>query len=883
MATLTWNPGINSYSPYVKLYVTQKSQSISGNYTILEYSLKLYRPRQVYSSASKSYNIKINGTTVKSGSTTIGGSGTKTIASGTTKVYHNSNGTKKNVAISFYQEVSITWSGVATGNASKSGTMDLTTIPRYAKITSLYANNIRGTQFKINYATDKTIDNVDYSLNGGSWQDTHNSSNYFYITGLKPGTRYTVKIRVRSKDSGLWTTSGTITITTVGLSTSNEPDFDTDGNLTINISRKSTSMYHDLYLYFWHDEQRWEEIARISNVTTKGIFNFTSTQLNEIYNGRVQSNKSNTRLKIVSKWGSNGTVQGTTYEYGELTIVNANPSIDGVTYKDTDTNVQAILNNDQLILRNKSYLEVTAGTASSQKGATLKSYKLSIGGNEYSIATSGTSETGKKIYWGPLDQSSNQTAVLTVIDSRGNKASRSFTIQVINYYEPEPVNYSADRLNNYEESSYINAELRRSVVNINGNDINELYIRYSVESGSTTSATGNNSHKNGIWQHVDLNEFIGDHPNDKSFSVYLEIKDKFSNWLTITMELPEGIALLSFLKDKIKVGVPFENLAIGKSHEGNYELEVGGNIEASKNMVVREHIYIGDNINPSKIYFRFPDGNIGFESTQNYDNCVQMYDWGGNGVIWKYQKNTNRFYITKNLTVSYGCDLQDRLNINGYIGSPVHINRTTNRTLDLINATPSSNDVWNSKYNSNLLIENYNNALSFIVGGTSNDRIAMIQVGHSAEHYAQHLGELRLNPLGGRVKCGDDVYVTGNMSAQSITDRTPFFIGDALSEIVNIKSDQKGSLDHNTLPDFVRKRIKIKKSEVTGEIAPRINFTRFEELGIKISEEDLGNEVVEEEARDIGGMISLLTVAIQQLNNITKQQQKEINRLMEVI
>lgn len=599
MATLTWNPGINSYSPYVKLYVTQKSQSISGNYTILEYSLKLYRPRQIYSSASKSYNIKINGTTVKSGSTTIGGSGTKTIASGTTKVYHNSNGTKKNVAISFYQEVSITWSGVATGNASKSGTMDLTTIPRYAKITSLYANNIRGTQFKINYATDKTIDNVDYSLNGGSWQDTHNSSSYFYITGLKPGTRYTVKIRVRSKDSGLWTTSGTITITTVGLSTSNEPDFDTDGNLTINISRKSTSMYHDLYLYFWHDEQRWEEIARISNVTTKGIFNFTSTQLNEIYNGRVQSNKSNTRLKIVSKWGSNGTVQGTTYEYGELTIVNANPSIDEVTYKDTDTNVQAILNNNQLILRNKSYLEVTAGTASSQKGATLKSYKLSIGGNEYSIATSGTSETGKKIYWGPLDQSSNQTAVLTVIDSRGNKASRSFTIQVINYYEPEPVNYSADRLNNYEESSYINAELRRSVVNINGNDINELYIRYSVDSGSTTSATGNNSYKNGTWQHIDINEFIGDYPNDKSFSVYLEIKDKFSNWLTITMDLPEGIALLSFLKDKIKAGVPFENLAIGKSYEEKAILEVGGTIDSLgyKGPIVPERIPSGADLN----------------------------------------------------------------------------------------------------------------------------------------------------------------------------------------------------------------------------------------------------------------------------------------------
>lgn len=586
MATLTWNPGINSYSPYVKLYVTQKSQSISGNYTILEYSLKLYRPRQVYSSASKSYNIKINGTTVKSGSTTIGGSGTKTIASGTTKVYHNSNGTKKNVAISFYQEVSITWSGVATGNANKSGTMDLTTIPRYAKITSLYANNIRGTRFKINYAADKTIDNVDYSLNGGSWQDTHNSSNYFYITGLKPGTRYTVKIRVRSKDSGLWTTSGTITITTVGLSTSNEPDFDTDGNLTINISRKSTSMYHDLYLYFWHDEQRWEEIARISNVTTKGIFNFTSTQLNEIYNGRVQSNKSNTRLKIVSKWGSNGTVQGTTYEYGELTIVNANPSIDGVTYKDTDTDVQAILNNDQLILRNKSNLQVTAGKATSQKGATLKQYKISIGGNEYSVNTSGTSEIGKTINVGAVNQSSNQTVVLTVIDSRGNKATKSFTVQILNYEEPQFLQVSADRLNNYEESSYANIEARRAVVKPSTIDVNEIYLRYRIKEnsigtyGDYVNIASESGYVSGIWQNLTVNQYMADYPNDKSYTIEVGIKDKFSDWDTILVNLREGIALLSFFKDKIKTGVPFENLAIGKSHEGKATLEVGGTVDS---------------------------------------------------------------------------------------------------------------------------------------------------------------------------------------------------------------------------------------------------------------------------------------------------------------
>lgn len=554
MATLTWNPGINSSNPYVVLTVTQKSQSISGNYSILEYALKIYRPYSISSSASKSYNIKINGTTVASGNTYIGGSGTKTIASGTTKVYHNSNGTKKDVAISFYQEVSITWSGTATGNASRSGTMDLTTIPRYAKITSYSIKNQTSIKFGMYYSVDRSVDSVQISLNGASWKNKPSDN---WIRDLSPGTKYTLRLRVRSAASGLWTYSSTLSITTYGLSTSNDPNFNTDGSLIINISRKSSSMYHDLHLYFWHDDQKWEEIANIKNVTTKGTFNFTSSQLDKIYNNRIYSNKSNTKLEIISKWGSNGTVQGSKNEYGELTIVNANPSIDGVSYRDYNTNVQAVLNNDQLILRNKSSLEVTAGTATSQKGATLKSYKLSIGGSEYSVTATGTSQSGRKLSWGPLNQSSNQTAALTVIDSRGNKASRSFTIQVINYYEPQPVNYSADRLNNYEESSYINAELRRSVVNVGGADINELYIRYQVGAlGTFFDIIGQNSHKSGIWQNVNVEEYIGDYPNDKSFNIYLEIKDKFTNWITITFDLPEGIALWSYYKDKMEAGVP---------------------------------------------------------------------------------------------------------------------------------------------------------------------------------------------------------------------------------------------------------------------------------------------------------------------------------------
>lgn len=88
----------------------------------------------------------------------------------------------------------------------------------------------------------------------------------------------------------------------------------------------------------------------------------------------------------------------------------------------------------------------------------------------------------------------------------------------------------------------------------------------------------------------------------------------------------------------------------------------------------------------------------------------------------------------------------------------------------------------------------------------------------------------------------DGVYVTNNMSALTITDRTPHFDGDALGELLAVKgkpkrgSQQETEIDHSTLPSFARKQVMNRHTK----------------------------EVHDE--RDIGAMISMLTVAVQQLN-----------------
>ncbi|MHB1316180.1 MAG: hypothetical protein ACYCX2_12015 [Christensenellales bacterium] len=97
----------------------------------------------------------------------------------------------------------------------------------------------------------------------------------------------------------------------------------------------------------------------------------------------------------------------------------------------------------------------------------------------------------------------------------------------------------------------------------------------------------------------------------------------------------------------------------------------------------------------------------------------------------------------------------------------------------------------------------------------------------------------------------NNTWFYGNVSADSFTDRTPHYEGDALSEIMRI-SGIDGQIDHGTLPEFARKKIinKILKSE---KIVDGKNIQTVEEL--------------EEDGRDLGAMVSMLTVAMQQLKN----------------
>lgn len=128
MATIKKQLSGGSTAPTLILEIMPKPYDVENNRTPVDYKFTIERPSAVSSEQMKTYIIKI-GAKVITGSVIIGGVGSKTIASGTEYVEHNSDGSKI-VNCSFSISVGITWSGVKNDTISNSANVTLPTIPR---------------------------------------------------------------------------------------------------------------------------------------------------------------------------------------------------------------------------------------------------------------------------------------------------------------------------------------------------------------------------------------------------------------------------------------------------------------------------------------------------------------------------------------------------------------------------------------------------------------------------------------------------------------------------------------------------------------------------------------------------------------------------------
>ena len=145
----------------------QSSQSIENNNSVVGWHLQLIASGgSISSSAPKSWSVTVNGSNY-SGTTTIGVSNgqTKTLASGSTTIAHNADGTKS-FSFSFSQQIDISYSGVGwIGTKSGSGSGTLSTIPRTSSVSATNANIGENISITINRASSSFTHTLTYVFN----------------------------------------------------------------------------------------------------------------------------------------------------------------------------------------------------------------------------------------------------------------------------------------------------------------------------------------------------------------------------------------------------------------------------------------------------------------------------------------------------------------------------------------------------------------------------------------------------------------------------------------------------------------------------------------------------------------------------------------------
>ena len=165
------------------------------------------------------FKVVINGQTLYNSATRINLYNGTLVASGDTSIQHDSNGSK-------YFSASIE-AGIYTiaVNCSASGGWNLDSIPRNLDSINITERSHGYDYIQVGWTCSPARDWTQYSLNGGAWTDAGDSvasdgkSGWFNISNLKESTRYTVKVRLRRKDSQLWSESNTLTITTASAHT----------------------------------------------------------------------------------------------------------------------------------------------------------------------------------------------------------------------------------------------------------------------------------------------------------------------------------------------------------------------------------------------------------------------------------------------------------------------------------------------------------------------------------------------------------------------------------------------------------------------------------------------------------------------------------------
>jgi len=557
------------------LYCTWSAlQSVVGNYSdvTLNVYLKYY---SLDVSARSDSVVSINGdslTYTAPAITDYSGNGTKLLITRKVRVYHNADGTKKDVALSASWRMSGTYSGTYIGTITASTTVNLDSLDRTAPTVCCSVSNIKVNEFTVTATSSAKADVWEYSLNGGTFTQfstvaSTKASKTF--TGLTPNTTYSVKVRARKQTNQVKGTSNQASAKTLGAAQlTSVTDFKVDAS-TGYLEFKAT-IYDSAYSYYlsiWNGTTKIADLPVITFTTTGSIARsqLVSAEIRDtILAAMTNTKKLVATYKLVTKSGDTQIGATSTCNGNIITLQSMSaPTMESFTYMDGRSTTKAITENDQLFIQSHSFLYVTPGTVTTKNHATIAQYTVTCNG----VTKSNT--TGEAINMGAVTKNGQVEVIVTVTDSRGYTVSETQKITVLPYSKPKINNVLLRRTNNIEEEMQLSFNGSIAAIAVDEVQKNAVTIvRYGYKKTSeddygnwtdfTADVTCNGT--NFTYENMEFCNLDA----DSSYDVILQVYDRLGviTLLHLSFIVPQGTPLVALRKQKVGINTPNPEAAL---------------------------------------------------------------------------------------------------------------------------------------------------------------------------------------------------------------------------------------------------------------------------------------------------------------------------------
>lgn len=272
----------------------------------------------------------------------------------------------------------------------------------------------------------------------------------------------------------------------------------------------------------------------VSKTGTSYTFNLTTAERNVLRSSIPNSNSRTITFYLRT------IIAGQTYystKTATFSIVNASPAISGQSYKDNNSSIVAITGNNQKIVQNQSQLLFSFSSLVANKYATLNRLEITINSVKKTLNLSGSSVSNASLTFGTIDTSTDATANVVLIDSRGNSKSISMNISVYDWKAPTAI-CKATRQSNFYNPTTVFCDA--SFASLGGHNTISITWLYKEKTASSYTTGGTLSDGGSAVVNLD---------NEKAWDVRFVVADRIA---TTTYNLTVEIGIPIWFIDRVK-------------------------------------------------------------------------------------------------------------------------------------------------------------------------------------------------------------------------------------------------------------------------------------------------------------------------------------------